>query len=181
MLRSLYDDGLTTRRDWQRIVRLSAQSLNDLHWWAELRGSRKELVAVRRHSRPSCRCWWGATCCCARTTRRWSSRSACYARAAQAGERHRRLCVTAGVLGRLPARSARFEALQSAWGRCMVNAFASPTTALLPWYWATAPITTNMVSRSAAMHELRKLGNVIADYGSISSRSTPSVGSGGAS
>ena len=47
MLRSLYDD-LATRRDWRRGVRLSAQSLADLRWWAELRGSKHVGRAIWR-------------------------------------------------------------------------------------------------------------------------------------
>ena len=35
---------------------------------------------------------------------------------------------------------ARFEAVQSRWGRCTVDGFASPATALLPRYWTAAPI-----------------------------------------
>jgi len=39
MLRSLYDD-LATRRGWHGYVRLSGQTIADLRWWGQLRGSR---------------------------------------------------------------------------------------------------------------------------------------------
>jgi hypothetical protein len=35
---------------------------------------------------------------------------------------------------------ARFEAVERMWGRCTIDAFASPATALLPRYWTPGPI-----------------------------------------
>lgn len=218
MLRSLYDD-LATRRDWRRGVRLSAQSLADLRWWAELRGSKHVGRAIwRSHETRLMHCdasdlgWGGAVDMAAHHAPShgfWSpeelewhitrkelvavrltvehflpllagrrvllrednmavvwiitnmvSRSAAmmhelrklwyvldsqdielrplYIRSAEnvIADYASRLAFSGDYMLAL----ARFEAVQSRWGRCTVDGFASPATALLPRYWTAAPI-----------------------------------------
>jgi len=220
MLRSLHDD-LATSRGWRARngVRLSRQSLSDLRWFTELRGSRhvgraiwrppetRQLhcdasdlgwggaVDLARHHAPAAGFWsedefpWHITCkelVAVRLTvehflpqltgrrvllrednmavvwiitnmvsrspqlmhelrKLWYVLDAhdielrpLYIQSAQnlIADRASRLAAS----GDYALARGRFESLQAAWGRCTVDAFASPATTLLPRYWTAAPL-----------------------------------------